>query len=207
MANNLDRFKKRGAEPTAPAEWTALTTIGRGFPQAEHEDRPLYFVKPPSATDGYIKEYIGTPLSAEVCRAIKTSSISTDWTTLSDVTGSGFLLWCIVRTRLYIGVQFRITIDGITKTSAFHNYAVAVGAVGAASVKTDIYNSLATIDRVATDKPSADMTDNQKLYCKHEAAIRGLRFNTSVKIEFRADRPVSYSSLTAAADYFLDSEV
>lgn len=196
MAELSDFIASGGAEPTAPTTWGALQRVGISVNPVGN----LMFIESPPNAYAYIKRYTSTKASAAVCRAFHSKAQDTTWTTVANVTGSGFLLWLVVTNFAGAQSQFRVTIDGVAKVNGESGGMMALGAAG------DFNKQYALIDRVAADKPRADMTDNQKLYCKAQAAVRGLRFNTSLKIEYRSS--VNHvSEITAAADYFLDNEI
>lgn len=193
---DINKFRKKGAVPTAPTTWGALQSVGVGFSLAGD----LLFIENPPDAYNYIKRYVSTAPSAAVCRAFHSKTQNTEWTTVANVTGSGYLLWLVVTNFTGAYSQFRVTIDGVAKASAVSAPMMTLGAVG------DFAKKYALIDRIASDKPSADMTDNQKLYCKSQAAIRGIKFDTSLKIEYRSNT-THVSEIRAAADYYLDGEV
>lgn len=200
MANNLDRFKKRGGiDPNPPFDFT--TGPWAGVEHGGGYGSRIYCVVPPTAQLN--KKHYGDPIdrSNPLSRAWLEQPTPPDGTfyTLMNVTGAGYLMWSWVW--FTDGpLRFRITIDGVLKLYGEFSSIMSFG-----DILVDLAGYL-HINRQRNQVPSANMDEHTKLYCKESADKFGLRFNSSAKIEVAAFSGSS-GTLYAAADYFFDGEI
>lgn len=192
VATSFNDFILGDIKPVAPKTWGEIASLDGGFPSASA--MPNFLSLGSGNTIG--TDNAVSPTSSY--RAYKSvSNPNNQWSTLVNVSGSGYLLWALatINTASH-AAKYRVTIDGVLKSSSSTGITAMCGAIGIDGRR---------VLRLKTDTPNADMTDNQKAFCYAAISQAGIKFDSSLKIEISA-LPNS-NILQGCADYVFDSEL